>query len=149
MKKNSGDDWPFRRVATVVLCALLFHPAPSAASQRREERPNEQGFQLLTGFGTDIGVVARELTASDTHNSPLTGGVALQEVRKDSSAARAGLKPGDIVVEFDGEAVHNQRQFSLLVQQTPPGRTVNATVVRSGQRTRLSIAVPPALRKQR
>src|SRR5437867_1605926 len=66
-------------------------------------------------------------------------GVLIDEVRPDSPADKGGMKRGDVVVEFDGEHVRSARQFSRLVQESTPGRSVTATVVRDGQRRDLQI----------
>ena len=60
-------------------------------------------------------------------------------VTGESPAETAGLKAGDVIVEFDGERVRSTRQFTRLVQETPSGRKVQASVVREGQRVPLSI----------
>src|SRR5262249_38989526 len=59
--------------------------------------------------------------------------------RPDSPAEKAGLKRADVIVEFDGERVRSTRQFGRLVQETPPGRTVKATVMRGGRRQDVEI----------
>jgi serine protease Do len=64
----------------------------------------------------------------------------VEQVQPDSPAEKAGLKRSDVIVEFDGERVRSVRQFGRLVQETPPGRTVKATVMRDGRRQDLQIA---------
>ncbi len=61
----------------------------------------------------------------------------------DSPAAKAGLKAGDIVTEYDGERVRSARQFTRLVQETPEGRSVSMAVLRNGQKQTLQ-ATPEA-----
>src|SRR5204863_7416829 len=51
----------------------------------------------------------------------------------------AGLKRSDVIVEFDGERVRSARQFGRLVEETPPGRSVKATITREGQRKDVQI----------
>ena len=63
----------------------------------------------------------------------------IRTVREGTPAARAGIKNGDIVVEFDGERVRSVTQFTRLVRETVPGRAVKATVVRDGARQTLNI----------
>ena len=97
---------------------------------------------MLTGLGTDIGVTARDLNASEIREPSLSGGAVLEEVREDSPASRAGIRNGDIVVEFDGERIYSARQFERVVRETAPGQTVQTTIVRDGHKRELSIAVP-------
>jgi serine protease Do len=89
-----------------------------------------QDYMVLAGRGSEIGVRIAE--GKDA-------GVVIEEVRPDSPAEKAGLKKSDVIVEFDGERVRSGRQFSRLVQETPPGRTVKATILRDGQRKDLQI----------
>jgi serine protease Do len=94
----------------------------------------------LIGPGSTIGVTVTELTeaAADTPGAPSTG-VRIERVQDGSPAARAGFQPGDVVVEFDGERVRSTRQFSRVVQETPPNRQVDAVIVRDGARQTLAV----------
>ncbi len=85
--------------------------------------------------GGRIGVSARDLEAAEADRQKLEGGVMIEDVQPDSPAAKAGLKRSDVLVEFDGERVRSARQFLRLGQETPPGRTVKATIVRDGRRS--------------
>jgi len=87
-------------------------------------------FMMLAGRGAEIGVKAAD--GKET-------GVEVQEVRPDGPADKAGLKRDDRIVMFDGERVRSVRQFSRLVQETPPGRTVKATIVRGGKQQDVEI----------
>jgi serine protease Do len=70
-------------------------------------------------------------------------GVVIQEVRGDTPASRAGLKEGDVVTQFDGERARSAAQFTRLVRETAPGRTVKITVLRQGKSSTMDI-VPDA-----
>lgn len=99
-----------------------------------------QDVRIWTGGGR-LGVTVREVNADDAkRGGQSSGGVVIEDVSRDSAAEKAGLRKGDIVVEFDGERVRSVRQFTRLVQETATGRSVNATVVRDGQKTTLSVA---------
>jgi serine protease Do len=117
-------------VALVGVALLALVAAPSVHGQRAET-PDRHGraLTMLAGRGAEIGVSIRDLESSDR-----AGGVVIEEVRKDGPADKAGLKQADVIVEFDGEHVRSARQFTRLVQETVPGRTVKVTVVRDGQK---------------
>ena len=87
----------------------------------------------LDGRGSQIGVLVSDPDAAGA------AGVRIDGVDADSPAAKAGIKEGDVVVEFDGERVRSARQLTRLVQETPDGRTVKMTVVRGGARQSLDI----------
>jgi len=78
---------------------------------------------------------AKELKLSAEH------GVLITDVEADSPAAKAGLKANDIVTEFNAQRVEGTVQFRRLVQETPPGRTVQLTVWRDGRSQRVSVQV--------
>jgi serine protease Do len=130
-------------VALVGVGVLALVTAPSgygpfdspvlAQSRERAERPERRprALTVLAGRGAEIGVSIRDLESTDKRAS---GGVVIEEVRKDGPADKAGLKQADVIVEFDGEHVRSARQFTRLVQETVPGRTVKATFVRDGQK---------------
>lgn len=66
-----------------------------------------------------------------------TRGVLVAGVIAGSPAAESGLKPGDIVTEFDGVAVNAELQedlplFNALVMSTPIGKTVELKALRDG-----------------
>ncbi len=60
-------------------------------------------------------------------------GALVGEVTPNSPAAEAGLKEGDVVVEFKGKKVADSRQFRLMVAQTAPGTKVTIKVMRDGE----------------
>lgn len=124
----------FLGLALAVSGALSLLYAQDRAEPRRLERGN---VMMLDGRGAQLGVMV-----SDVKDARTTG-VHIDEVNPDSPAEKAGIKAGDIVVEFDGERVRSARQFTRLVQETPDGRTVKIAVVRNGQKQTLD-ATPEA-----
>jgi serine protease Do len=96
--------------------------------------------QVVKAFGgTHIGVSLRDLDEDDQKKGKATNGVMVESVETDSPAAKAGLKQGDIIVEFDGERVRSSRQLSRLVQETVPGRSIAMAAMRDGQRVPLTV----------
>ena len=83
----------------------------------------------LDDRGAHLGVMVSDLAASST-----SVGVRIDDVKAGSPAEKAGLKTGDVVVEYDGEQVRSARQFTRLVQETPEGRSVKIAVMRNGSR---------------
>ena len=110
--------------------ALAVGGAVSVAAQDRNER-RRPNVMILDGRGAQLGVRVSDVDVKD----PL--GVRIDDVDPDSPAEKAGLREGDVVVEFDGERVRSARQFTRLVQETPDGRTVKIAVMRNGQKQTL------------
>jgi serine protease Do len=129
-------------VATVVLglAALGVVLATDVAGQVRVRSPKARTFELMIGGGSHIGIAVRDLEDADAKREKMAqSGAVIDEVYSDSTASRAGLKAGDVVVEFDGERVRSARQFSRLVAETPAGRSVRLAAVRDGQRVTVDI----------
>jgi membrane-associated protease RseP (regulator of RpoE activity) len=119
--------------AAVIVVVAAFVLAPTAWTQARRATPSSRpdaSVMWLDGRGSSIGVRVEEAES---------GGVLIDEVEEESPAEKAGLQRGDVVVEFDGERVRGTRHFTRLVQETPDGRAVKATVVRDGSRQTLEI----------
>lgn len=51
---------------------------------------------------------------------------------QNSPAAMAGLKVGDVVLQYNGQQVEGNEQFSRLVRETPPGREAKLQIYRNG-----------------
>ncbi|MFV1966323.1 MAG: S1C family serine protease [Pirellulaceae bacterium] len=72
-------------------------------------------------------------------------GALIVEVHTDprnrSPAQRAGLRREDVIIRWNGAPVRDSTSFSLMVAQTDPDTTVEAIVIRRGQRLSLSVTV--------
>ncbi|NQT86777.1 PDZ domain-containing protein, partial [bacterium] len=67
------------------------------------------------------------------------GKVRVKSVAKDSPAAKAGLKAGDIVIELDGKPAPSVRKFLDAITAAKPGQTVKLTVERDGEKQTLEV----------
>jgi membrane-associated protease RseP (regulator of RpoE activity) len=103
-----------------------------------------QGEPMIAalGGGPRLGIEIRDLGKEDLAKFKLSSqqGVAVEEVTKDSAAEKAGVKAGDVVVQFDGENVRSAAQLTRLVRETVAGRTVKMAVMRDGKRMDLDVA---------
>lgn len=125
----------------LVVTAVVLGPTIWAQVRGRGVPPPVERM-LLEGMGSEAGVSVRELRAVEISSANLQpGGVLVQDVDEGGPAARAGLRSGDIIVDFDGERVRGVRHFSRLVRETPPGRTVKSSIIRGGER--LTVDVTP------
>jgi serine protease Do len=135
--------WKMAAVAAALLVAsgagAAFLPPVHGQGPTRAVAP--RALEILGGRGGQIGVTIRDVEESEAKAGKLAaqGGVVIEDVAEDSPASKAGIKKGDIVVEFDGERVRSVRQFTRLVQETPAGRKAQAAVVRDGQRINVTV----------
>ena len=94
------------------------------------------------GSGASIGITVEEV--EEGTKAKVTSGALVTRVDAGGPAERAGVKSGDVVVEFDGERVRSVRQFARLMQETPPNRAVELVVVRDGSRRLLKVTTETA-----
>jgi serine protease Do len=89
-----------------------------------------------------LGVLLRPVSPSIAKTVGYTGtdGAVVDDVSKNySPAASAGLRSGDVIVEFDGKKVTTPKQLTELVADTPVGKTSNLKYVRDGRLETTSI----------
>lgn len=70
-----------------------------------------------------------------------TKGVLIGDVAPDGPAAKAGLKSGDIVVEFNGRRVDDANELRHVVAATEPGAGVKIRVFRDGGEETLRVQI--------
>ncbi len=96
-----------------------------------------------------MGIAIREVTAEDADLMGLKEirGVVVNDFTpsEDSPAKRAGLAPGDVIVELDGQPVETVPQLQQRVAFRKPGETVQVTVLRGkGERKTLTVRLAEA-----
>ncbi|MEA2042509.1 MAG: M20/M25/M40 family metallo-hydrolase [Bacteroidota bacterium] len=68
-------------------------------------------------------------------------GVKVGSVIENSAGDKAGLKKDDIILEFDGKAVNDLRQYSNLLKTKRPGDEVNLKVKRGDETKGLTLTL--------
>jgi serine protease Do len=106
---------------------LAPQPAPLAP-------PAPRVFEFSSPGGTYLGVSLAEIDADRAKELKLkeTYGVEITRIEEGSPAEKAGVKPGDVVLEYNGQRVEGMEQFGRMVRETPPGREVKLTISRDG-----------------
>jgi serine protease Do len=96
---------------------------------------------IFDGEGSSIGISVRDATSEELQKAKVnqSGGAFVVSVVEGGPGAKAGLRSGDLVTEFDGERVRSARQLTRLVRETVAGRAVKSSIVRDGSRQTLDI----------
>lgn len=79
-------------------------------------------------------------------------GVLIEEVIEDSSALKAGIQVGDILLRCNGQPTPNFSSLRAIIEKLPVGKTVKVTVRRSGKEVELDVtpqARPSASKMQK
>ncbi len=90
-------------------------------------------------IGVSVGPVLRE--AVDEFGLKDRKGAVVQSVAPDSAASKAGLEPGDVIVQYGGKPVNSRDELVRMVVNTKPGTTVPLRIMRDRQERTLSITV--------
>ncbi|HEY8990991.1 MAG TPA: trypsin-like peptidase domain-containing protein [Luteolibacter sp.] len=69
------------------------------------------------------------------------GGVSVASVTPRSPAAAAGVKPGDIVVAFDGERLKDGRELLIQLAKRQPGDRIKLGLQRDGETREVSVTL--------
>jgi serine protease Do len=90
-----------------------------------------------------LGVMIQNVTPALEKEFNLKGsqGALIGDVVAGGPADKAGLKPGDVVVEYNGKKVTDSRHLQLAVAETKPGTSVPVEVWRDGNTKTLDVAV--------
>jgi serine protease Do len=110
---------------------------PSNMARQVMEQLLSRGKVVRGWLGVGIQPVTADLAAKF---GVIEGeGVLVNEIFEGDPAARAGIKPGDIITKVDGKAVETPNMLSRLIATLPPGATARIEVVRDGQRRLLPV----------
>ena len=88
-----------------------------------------------------IGVVEVTPDMARTLNLKEVRGAEVSRLEENGPAAKAGVREGDVVLEYSGSPVEGTEQFARMVRETPIGRTVKLTVWRNGAAQNLMVTV--------
>ncbi|MCA9472374.1 MAG: Do family serine endopeptidase [Nitrospirales bacterium] len=90
-----------------------------------------------------MGVAIQEMNPSLAQSFQLpedhNGGVLISEVHENGPSAKAGLKRGDVILMYGGEAIRDVNHLRNVVARTKVGKTKDIIVLRDGKEKTLHI----------
>ena len=86
-----------------------------------------------------IGVNIAEVGGPD--GQPMGGGVQVLKVLKDTPAESSGIKPGDVIVGFNGEETVSVSDLIRAVGATRPGTKSRVALIRAGEPMEIELTV--------
>jgi Do/DeqQ family serine protease len=101
-------------------------------TQYGEVRRGSIGYVEIAPLST---LMAEQLGVGDAR------GVLVQAMRRDAAAYTAGLRPGDVIVSFNGTPILDGGQLSRLIYDAPIGSTAVIGVIREGRRVELKVPI--------
>jgi len=130
----------FKSGLGILICvAAAALAAPAASAQPRPPRV----FTSTTGQSSYLGIGVADITPERARalNLKEERGAEVTSVREDSPAAKAGLKEGDVVLEYNGQPIQGTEQLTRLVRETPVGRQAKILVSRAGSTQTLTATI--------
>jgi serine protease Do len=133
-------------IFSIAIICLAAGPIAPAARAQTGPPPVQRGrsVQIVTPFLTSyLGINAVDITSERAKALQLKEerGVEVTSVDAESAAAKAGLKEGDVVLEFNGQHVEGWEQLRRLVSETPINREVKIGIWRNGAGQTLNATV--------
>jgi len=100
----------------------------------RARAANNRAIRIYSSGGSYLGIGVAEIDSERAKalNLKEVRGVEVKSVDENSPAAKAGLKEGDVVLEYNGQRIEGTEQFVRLVRETPVDRQVHLSISRNG-----------------
>ncbi len=114
--------------------AIPVNMAKQIIPQLRDEGRVTRGW-----LGVTVQALNKEL--AESFDLDTTHGALVNEVIEGSPADKAGLKRGDIIVEYDGKQVDELNDLPRLVAATPVDETVKVKVFRDGKERTIKVKI--------
>ena len=101
--------------------------------------------------GTMPGVIFAPLTTqiAEDLGAPNTRGALVNQMTRDSDAFAAGLRPGDIVIAFNGRTVEDAGAFMRMLGDSKAGTAARLEILRESRKLEVTIPITRARRTPR
>ena len=90
-----------------------------------------------------LGVTIQSMTPelAKSFNLSPDKGALVAEVVNNGPAAKAGVRPGDVILEYNGKQIHSSNDLSLAVAETKVGDSASLKLLRDGKEMSLEVMV--------
>lgn len=118
-------------------------PPRPATPQSEMTAPVPQVFSFSTEGNSYLGVSPENITRENMSKYGLSAprGVGIANVSQGSPAERAGLKKGDVILQFDGEPVTSTRKLLRLIGESAPEQSVRLTISRNNSEQQMNVTL--------
>jgi serine protease Do len=88
-----------------------------------------------------LGVLIQPVTqdVAEQFKVKVHNGVMVREVRDNTPAAKAGLQPGDVILQFAGQPVNDTRELQSIVEKSSIGSSQPMVLLRDGKQITIKV----------
>lgn len=112
---------------------------PTALADTVIEQLKEHGRTFRGWLGVKIQTVTDEIAESLGMRN--ARGALIAEISPDGPAEKAGLRVGDVILQFDGRKVDEMQELPRMVAETKIGKAVEVEVLRDGDREEFTVTL--------
>ena len=106
----------------------------------RELLPQLRQGKIVRGrIGVQVTPVPRD--AYEDFGLKSRTGALVAQVAPGGASAKAGIQPGDVIMEFNGHAISNSNELVKMVVSTKPGSSVPVRVMRDKQLKTINVTI--------
>lgn len=90
-----------------------------------------------------LGVMIQKVTPdlAKSFNLSESEGALVADVMPKSPAEKAGLKRGDVIIEFNGKKIKSMEELPMIVASTKPDSMAEVVIIRNGTEKRVKVAI--------
>jgi serine protease Do len=81
--------------------------------------------------------------------APNTSGALVSRMTRESEAFDAGVRPGDVIIAFNGQPITDPSQFMRMVSDSKIGSSITVKVLRDGRSMEFKLAIVSSSRTRR
>ena len=132
------------RANILAACGVALIPVASVPLMAAQSQaPKARSASIFSNSHSYLGIGVFDVTEERAKALGLKEpqGAEVTSVNDDSPASQAGIKQGDVILEYNGQRVEGYAQFVRMVQETPVGRKVELQVWRGGGKRQITAVI--------
>ncbi|MFA7241755.1 MAG: Do family serine endopeptidase [Sulfuricellaceae bacterium] len=112
---------------------------PVSIAKQVMEQIIQHGSVVRGWIGVEVQDITPEL--AESFHLPKSGGVVIAGVLRNGPADRAGIKPGDVLVEVNGNPVIDSSTMLTQIAALPPDKTATLKIIRNQTDTQVHVVI--------
>jgi serine protease Do len=126
-----------------VLLGLSLVMSGTSCAQAKEDKKKDEALTASRTRPGWLGVSISDMTSRQARkmNVKTEDGAYIDHVGEDSPAEKAGLKEGDVIVEFNGKTINDAGDLRRFVRRAAPGTSASVVVVRKDEKKTLQVTL--------